>query len=318
MPGKVHPDDLLTHVFDRTGCDDKAVLQGPAAGEDAAAIDVTETPLVVSSDPISLAASHVGTLGVHIACNDVAVAGADPRWLTVVLLLPDGSDLDRITADLDAAAKDIGVAIVGGHSEYVDALDRPIASITAMGTGDFVPTGGASPGERIVLTKGAGIEGTAILASDFGEQFGIDEGLRSRAEAFLEEVSVVPDARILRESATAMHDPTEGGIMAGLQELADASGIRLAVDREAIPIREETAHLSEAADVDPLRIFGSGSVVATVPDDYAESAVETLGENGIEAAIIGTVESGDPTLELDGERIEETVQDALYPLWADK
>ncbi len=315
MPGKVHPDDLLSYVFTRTGSEDDAVLQGPAPGEDAAAIDLPEGSLVVSSDPISLAASHVGTLGVHIACNDVAVAGVDPRWLTVVLLLPDESALDPITADLDAAAKDVGVAIVGGHSEYIDTLDRPTVSITAMGVGEFIPTGGAAPGERVLLTKGAAIEGTAILASDFGAELGVDPELRSRGETFLEEVSVISDARILRSRATAMHDPTEGGIVAGLQELAYASGVRLDVDREAVPIRAETRELCSAAGVDPLRIFGSGAVVATVPAEEADPAVEELEAEGIEAAVIGTAEAGDPALELDGERIGEPVRDGLYPLW---
>lgn len=315
MPGKVHPDDLLSSVFTRTGSEDDAVLQGPAPGEDAAAIDPPGGTLVVSSDPISLAASHVGTLGVHVACNDVSVAGVDPRWLTVVLLLPDKTALKPITADLDAAARDVGVAIAGGHSEYIDALERPIVSITAMGVGEFIPTSGASPGDRVLLTKGAAIEGTAILASDFGAKLGVDESLRTRAEAFLEEISVVPDARILRAYATAMHDPTEGGIVAGLQELAEASEVRLDVDREAIPIRAETRKLCAAAGVDPLRIFGSGAVVATVPADVADSALEELRSAGIEAAAIGTVEEGDPALELDGERIEEPVRDDLYPLW---
>ncbi len=315
MPGKVHPDDLRSYVFNRTGSEDEAVLQGPAPGEDAAAIELPAGPLVVSSDPISLAASHVGTLGIHIACNDVAVSGVDPRWLTVVLLLPEKAALDPITADLDAAAQEVSAAIVGGHSEYVDGLERTTLSVTAMGTGEFIPTGGAEPGNRIVLTKGAAIEGTAILASDFGAELGIGESLRSRAEAFLEEISVVPDARILRAYATAMHDPTEGGILAGLQELASASAVRLDVERDAIPVRKPTRRLCAAADVDPLRILGSGSAVATVTTEMAEIAVETLESSGIESAIIGTVERGEPRLELDGEIVEESVRDELYPLW---
>lgn len=322
MPGKVPPDDLLSEVFTRTGATDESVLQGPADGEDAAALAVGDETLVVSSDPISLAAEHAGTLGVYVACNDVAVSGVDPRWLTVVLILPDGDSLDPLIRDLDVAAREVGVAIVGGHTEYNDTLTRPLLCLTAMGTGEFISTGGSNPGDVVVLTKGAGIEGTAILAADFGDEIAgsFDDELSAeticeRAEQFLDEISVVPDARILREYATAMHDPTEGGVAAGLQELARASGVRLDVDRDSVPVRPETRVLSEAAGVDPLRIFGSGAVVATVPEEHVDDALADLDDANIEAAVIGRAHEGQPALVLDGETITGPVTDDLYPLW---
>ncbi|AFZ73250.1 AIR synthase family protein [Natronobacterium gregoryi] len=319
MPGKVPPDELFAHVFERTGDADidETVLQGPADGEDAAAIDWPGGDLVVSSDPISLAASQVGNLGVHVACNDVAASGADPRWLTVVVLLPDETaDLETITRDVDAAASEVGASVVGGHSEYVDQLERPLVSLTAMGaTERFVPTGGAAPGDVVLLTKAAGIEGTAILAADFGDDLEVPPDVVDRATGFLEEISVVPDARAIREYATAMHDPTEGGVAAGLLELARASAVRLEVDRDAVPIREETDRLCEAVDVDPLRIFGSGGLLATVPEDERDDALEALADAGLEAASIGTVREGEPELRLGEESIVEPVADDLYPLW---
>lgn len=321
MPGKVPPEELLAHVFGRTGAAsvDESVIQGPADGEDAAAIDWPDGDgtLVVSSDPISLAASQVGRLGVHVACNDIAASGADPRWLTAVIMLPDrDAPLETITEDLDAAAREIGASVVGGHSEYVDQLNRPLVSLTAMGaTNSFVPTGGAEPGDRIILTKAAGLEGTAILAADFGDDLDVDLEVRERAAAFLQEISVVPDGRIIREYATAMHDPTEGGVAVGLLELARASNVRLEVERETVPIRPETATLCAAVGVDPLRIFGSGALLATVPDDASEDCLAALEAAGIEAAEIGTVQSGEPALELGTETITEPLEDGLYPLW---
>jgi hydrogenase expression/formation protein HypE len=317
MPGKVTHEDLLAEVFTRTGAPDEAVLQGPADGEDAAAIDPPEGPLVVSSDPISLAAESVGTLGVYVACNDVAVSGADPRWLTAVLLLPDGTRPGPVMEDIDAAAREVGATVVGGHTEYVDALDRPLVSLTAMGAGEFIPTGGASPGDRVLLTKGAAIEGTAILAADFGEELDVDDGTVARAESFLPEVNVLPDARQLWPYATAMHDPTEGGVAAGVQEIARASDVRIELDREAVPVRPETERLAAAADVDPLCIFGSGSVAATVPDSEADGALDALADADIEAAVVGAVREGEAGLVLDGERLDP-VTDDLYPLWAER
>jgi hydrogenase expression/formation protein HypE len=320
MIGKVDPESLAALVLGRTGAPDDRVLQGPAYGEDTAAIGLEGGILVVNADPVSLAVGRIGTLGVDVAANDVAASGADPEWLTSVVLLP-GSDepLDTITAQLDGAARRLGVAIVGGHSEYAPALSTPMLVLTCFGLTDrYVPTGGAEPGDRLVLTKGAGIEATAILATDFRDRLAgqVDAATFEAAEGFYDEVSIVPDAAVLREHANAMHDPTEGGLVDGLLELAVASGVALEVDREAIPIREETRRLCAAAGVDPLRTFGSGALVAAVPEASVAEALSGLEDRGIDAAAIGTVrESEEPVLDLGGERFEEPVRDDMYALW---
>jgi hydrogenase expression/formation protein HypE len=320
MIGKVDPDSLAALVLGRTGAPDERVLQGPAYGEDTAAIELEEGILVVNADPISLAVGRVGTLGVDVAANDVAASGATPEWLTSVVFLPGSDDaLDTITEQLDEAARRLGIAIVGGHSEYAPALSTPMLVLTCFGLTDrYVPTGGAEPGDRLVLTKGAGIEATAILATDFRDRLTgrVDEATLEAAEGFYDEVSVVPDAAVLRAYANAMHDPTEGGLVDGLLELAVASGVRLEVDREAIPVREETRRLCAAAGVDPLRTFGSGALLAAVPEESTAAALSGLEERGIDAAVIGTVgESEEPVLDLGGERFEEPVRDDMYALW---
>jgi hydrogenase expression/formation protein HypE len=320
MIGKVDPDSLAALVLGRTGAPDDRVLQGPAYGEDTAAIEVEEGILVVNADPISLAVGRVGTLGVDVAANDVAASGATPEWLTSVILLPGSADpLDTITAQLDEAARRLGVAIVGGHSEYAPALSTPMLVLTCFGLADrYVPTGGAEPGDRVVLTKGAGIEATAILATDFRDRLEgrVPGDVLDAAEGFYDDVSVVPEAAILREYAGAMHDPTEGGLVDGLLELAVASGVALDVDPGAIPVRDATRRLCAAMGVDPLRTFGSGALLAAVPEDSTSEALAALERAGIDAAVIGTVrESGTPALYLGEERFEEPVRDDMYALW---
>jgi len=181
----------------------------------------------------------------------------------------------------------------------------------------FVPTGGAEPGDSVLLTKAAGLEGTAILAADFGDELAVDEETCERARTFFDEISVAPDARAIRAHATAMHDPTEGGVAAGLLEIARASGVRLEVDRESVPIREETTTLCEAAGVDPLRIFGSGALLATVPSEAVEDCLAALDKAGLEVGEIGTVGATDVDgeLVLDGRSITDPIEDDLYPLW---
>ena len=324
MIGKVDPDSLADLVLGRTGAPDDRVVQGPAYGEDTAAIEIGdgtgEGILVVNADPISLAVGRVGTLGVDVAANDVAASGATPEWLTSVVFLPDDAEaLDTITAQLDGAARRLGVAIVGGHSEYAPALSTPMLVLTCFGLTDrYVPTGGAEPGDRIVLTKGAGIEATAILATDFRDRLDgqVPDEMVESAEGFYDEVSVVPEAAVLREFAHAMHDPTEGGLVDGLLELAVASGVRLDVDPDAIPLREETRRLCAAVGVDPLRTFGSGALLAAVPQGSTEEALAALEAEGIEGAVVGAVEASDePALVLGEERFDEPVRDDMYALW---
>jgi hydrogenase expression/formation protein HypE len=322
MIGKLNPEDLA-RVLSRTGARDDSVEMGPAYGEDAAAIRLNDgSVLVANSDPLSLAKERLGTLAVHVACNDVAACGADPRWLTNVMFLPgdDPETLDVLTGQMDEEARELDVTIVGGHSEYTPALERPMVSMTALGlTDEYIPTGGAESGNRVLLTKGAGIEGTAVLASDFRDELDVSDDLLNRAESFFEEISVVPESRILRESATAMHDPTEGGLKTGLLEMATSSGVRLEIDRSAVPVREETAELCAAMDADPLSIFGSGALLATIPEETSDDILAALEGAGIRASEIGVVrdigEGDEASVELDGEMIREAIRDDLYDLW---
>jgi len=215
MIGKLDPETLGT-ILDQTGASNPALLTGAAYGEDAAAIDLGDgKTLVVSSDPISLAAEAAGTIGVHVACNDIAAAGADPEFLTNVIFLPDddADTIETLTSQLDDAAADLGVTIVGGHTEYVPTLSRPLLSLTAFGRTDHhIPTSGAEPGDSVLLTKGAAIEATGIIATDFADELqdaGVDESTIDRAAGFFQEISILDDSRAVREYATALHDPTE-------------------------------------------------------------------------------------------------------------
>ena len=318
MIGKVDPETLAKEVFARTGASDPSVVCGPAYGEDAAAIEIGDETLVVSTDPISLAAERAGTLGVHIACNDVAASGGDPSWLMSTVFVPAGDEdaLSTITEQLHTAADSLGASIVGGHTEYTAMIDRPLLSLTAFGLADrFIPTGGAEPGDRVLLTKGAGIEATAILATDFRDDADVPSETLAAGETYFEEISVVPDARVVRSYATSMHDPTEGGVLAGLVELARASEVHVELEREDVPVREPTARLCAALGVDPLRTFGSGALLATVPEAAVEEVLAALDDAEIDGAVIGVVSDGDSGVTLDGEQIEEPVVDDCYPLW---
>jgi hydrogenase expression/formation protein HypE len=323
--GKLSPADLDRYVFSRTGAPNDDLLVGAGYGEDAAAVATGDGTMVVSTDPISLAADRIGTLGVAIASNDVAACGGVPEWLvsTVFLTSPDVSLLDEITAQLDAEARRLGITIVGGHTETVAGLSRPLLSLTCMGWADrYVPTGGARPGDAVILTKGAGIEATAVLATDFREDLeaaAVDDETIDRAVDCFDRVSVLRESTVLAPVATAMHDPTEGGVLNGVVELACASGVRVELRAEDVPVRPETRTLCDAMGLDPLRVLGSGGLLAAAPPERVDGVLAELAAEGVDATVVATVEEAATVDEqgvvYDGTQYTDTVREGMYDLW---
>ena len=323
---------LRKYIFSRVGLRDKDVIIGPAYGEDAAIISLNNKVLVAHVDPITGAVENIGWLAVHIACNDIAVRGAKPRWLLAVYYLPEDCDeglIDRITGQVDRAARELGAMIVGGHTEFTPGISRPLISMTALGIAEkerFVSTGNVRPGDVILMTKTAGVEGTSVLASDFRELLlkkGISEALLKRAALFIRHISVVKEALTLSElEVHSMHDPTEGGILGGLAEMAYASNVLIEAWEKSIPIAEETRVLCGALSLDPLKILGSGTLLAAIPEDEAEEATKRLSELGIKSSIIGVARDGRGVRvhRKNGkvEEVGEVVKDEIMELWKSK
>jgi len=327
--GKLPKEMLEKYVFPRVGLRRPEVLIGPRYGEDAAIISINdEKVLVVHSDPITAACEHLGWLAVNIACNDIAVRGAEPRWVLPVILLPESRQdlLDEIMGEVDSAAKALGVMVVGGHTEYISMLKRPVISMTAMGVTykkRYITTGGGKPGDSILMTKTAGIEATAILARDFEELLfkkGASMSLIKKAQSFISKVSVVREALILADLGVhVMHDPTSGGILGGLYEIACASNVELRVMEEKIPIADETKIFCNLLGLNPLKVLSSGSLLALIPEDKVEESMEQLRKAHVDSAVIGYACNGCGCIltKRDGaaERIDKPIEDELVNLW---
>ncbi len=213
------------------------------------------------------------------------------------MLLPQdvsSAQLKQITSQIDEAAKELGIAVIGGHSEFTPSIRRPILVATAIGEaekGRFVGSSGAKVGDPIVVTKGAAIEGTAILSTELAEllEMRVDKAVVRRAQKFFRMISVVEDALTATEvgGVHAMHDATEGGIAGGLQEIAWASNVGVVAHEERIPIYEETRAVCNALDVDPLKTISSGALIISAHPEKAEEIVAALKKKGIQASVIG-------------------------------
>lgn len=297
--GKIPSDRLKALVLSRLGHKRDEVLVRAGVGEDSAILDLGGNLLVTSSDPITGTSSRIGYLAVHVSCNDVAACGARPVGVQLVVLLPERAgekEIATVMEQAEAAARELEIEIVGGHTEITSAVHTTVLCSTALGVvpkGRYVTSSGARPGDHIVITKAAGLEGTAIIASDFPGE--LEEVLRPdailRARSFCREVSIVREALIASElGASAMHDVTEGGLYGALAELAEASGVGMEIEADLVPVRPETRAVCDHLALDPLGLISSGTLVVTAMDgDTVASAIRNA---GVPACVVGRVVRG--------------------------
>lgn len=298
--GKIPNSILKEIVLDKIKGNRKEIIVRPKVGEDCCAVDFGENVCVLSSDPITGAANEVGRLAVHISCNDVASCGAEPLGLLVTILVPPKatqSELELIMTQITDTANSLNVDIIGGHTEVTGAVNRFVIITTAVGNvlkKGLVSTSGAKVGDDIVVTKYAGIEGTAIIAHDKEEELSskIEAHFLSQAKALVDDISVVKEGIIAGEyGVNSMHDVTEGGLLGAVWEVTEASEKGAIIYNEKIPIKEETLKLCKIYNIDPLRLISSGCMIITCED--GNGLVKKLEENGVKATVIGKVTDGD-------------------------
>ncbi len=310
--GKLTPEKLNELIFTQLKFRRKDVLLHPGIGEDSAVIDFGELVCVISTDPITGASKGIGRLAVHVSCNDLASNGAEPVGVQLVMLLPEDIAEDRIREimqEVDQGAAELGIDVLGGHTEITSLVSKPIISATAIGKAlkeSYVTSSGARYGDDIIITKGAGIEGTAILANDYGEYL-INKGIQPEtiesAKNFFDEISVLQEGLLAAKmGATAMHDVTEGGIYGALYELAKASQLGFDLFKDQVTIRPETKAICDALKIDPLGLISSGTMLITITN--GDDLIEELKKKGILACKIGKMVHSGENLWVNGEKEE--------------
>jgi hydrogenase expression/formation protein HypE len=304
--GKLPP-DLLARLISQAPAYDPRLILGPGIGMDCAVVALEDTCLVFKSDPITFASAEIGWYAVQVNANDIATSGAIPRWFLATLLLPEGVTtshlVETINQQICAACDSLEISFIGGHTEITHGLDRPIIAGTMIGEvprEKLITPKGISPGNCILLTKGVPIEGTAILGREFPENlagfFNDDEIQAARDYLHNPGISVVKDARLAIEAGrvTGIHDPTEGGLLGALWEMAEACGQTLVIEPTAVPIPPLARKVCTAFAIDPLRTIASGALLLTTPPEDAAIICSALQDEAIPCVLIGIVESGPP------------------------
>lgn len=297
--GKLDSELLEKIVLKKITYKSPEVMVRPGIGEDCAVVDFGEYECVMSTDPITAAISEIGRLAIHITCNDIASNGVQPLGIMLAVMLPMGTTEEEIAIIMGQAsetAEQLGVEIIGGHTEITPAVNTPVIVSTAIGKdkkGKSQNTHHVRPGDYIMMTKYAGIEGTGIIACDFeakvSEVCTKDE--IAEAQNFLKEVSVVKEGLIGGEIGVGgMHDITEGGVLGAVWEMCRISdnGCQLWTDK--IPVKEVTRKVCKRFDIDYLRLISSGCMLIIVAPENRENLMDRLQREYINISCIGRIE----------------------------
>lgn len=292
--GKVPNSILKDIVLDKLKNNRSEVLVRPGIGEDCCVVDFGEYSCVMSSDPITGAVNEIGRLAVLVTCNDIASCGVEPLGLIITILAPPGTtekELETLMDQLTKTASEINVDIMGGHTEITSSVNRFVVTSTAIGRtpkNKLVTTKGAKAGDSIVITKSAGLEGTAIVANDREKELSelLGKELMDEAKGFIDKISVIKEGVLAGEfGVSAMHDVTEGGLLGAIWEMCEASGMGAEVFYEDVPIARSTKSICRYYGIDPLKLISSGCMLIAVPD--GKGLVNNLNNSGIDAAVIG-------------------------------
>ena len=270
--------------------------------DDAALLTDISGPLAMSTDsytvtPLFFAGGSIGSLAVHGTVNDVAMLGARPRYLSCGFILEEGlplETLERVVADMGAAAREAGVSIVTGDTKVVPrgACDKIFINTTGIGQvfASPVPSGhNASPGDAVLVSGAMGDHGLTVMGSREGLSFLTDVASDSAPLNHMIEdiINTVGEVHVLR-------DPTRGGLATTLNEIAEQSQVSIVLDETSVPVHESVRNGCSFLGMDPLYLANEGKCICIVPEVHADAALEAMRRSpyGKEAARIGTVNEG--------------------------
>ncbi|WP_135827847.1 AIR synthase family protein [Halorussus halobius] len=326
--GKVDREFFDERIYPHLGADREDVALGPQHGVDFGVVEVGGEAVVLATDPLSLTPAlgfeKAAWFAVHVALSDVAVSGIPPSHLAVTFTLPPDltdEEFGTVWETFDREATEVGASIVTGHTARYDGCRFPwVGGATALAVGDpedVVRPDGATPGDRLLVTKGPGIEVAGFLVTLFEEAVELPAQTLAEAKERFWDMSPVRDALTAAAAGpvTAMHDATEGGLRGALVELASAGGVRLDVDSAAVPVLPGVAESCEFFDIDPWAATSEGTLVLTVAEGGADDVLAALDDEGIPAAEVGEVRAGEGVY-VDGERAEHPDVDPSWDVFA--
>jgi hydrogenase expression/formation protein HypE len=302
-------DELVTLAHGSGGKATRTLVEGLFAEElanplleplgDAALLEAGALRLAFTTDsyvvkPLVFPGGDIGELAVNGTVNDLAVAGAQPLWLSAGFVLEEGfpvAELRRIAASMARAATAAGVSVVAGDTKVVERGKADGLYVTTAGVGVVAPgvqlaPDRVRPGDRVICSGTIGDHGMAVMIA----RGGLD--LEAEIESDTAPVHrLAAELLALGDALRFMRDPTRGGLATALNELAQGADLAVVLDESALPVRAQVAGACEILGIDPLYVANEGKLLAVVAPEVADVALERLRAHplGAEAVLIGEI-----------------------------
>ena len=285
--------ELITEVFYKAFKND--IL---SKSEDAAVIQ--DGTLAFSTDsftvsPIEFPGANIGKLAICGTCNDLAMMGAKPKYLTCSVILEEGFDVEILNRIVNSMKKELevnGAIVVSGDTKVVPRGSVDKIFINTTGIGEIEQKGISSNSiqeeDVIIVSNSIGKHGATIFAAREGIDF--STSLKSDCASLWPVVKNLIDSGI---KIRALRDATRGGVSAVLNEWAKQSDICIEIEEEKIPVCDEVSGICEMLGFEALSLANEGTFVMAISKDQVDSALEVLKscETSTEAAVIGKVTS---------------------------
>lgn len=277
----------------------KEIKIGPEIGGDSAVVEFKDLYLIVSQDPITFTEKEIGYYGVIVNANDVAVMGAKPLYFLFTLLLPKkfhNEEIEKIFKEVKNVCKNLGIQVIGGHTEITPNLEKVILCGTMIGVRKkrkgFFPKK-VNSGDLLFCIKEVPIEGISIIAKEKSEIVKNILG-ENKLNKFMKYnikpgISIVREAILISEfkGTLAMHDPTEGGIINGIWEFCEFLKKGIIVYGNKIPVVNEFKEVFDYFNIDPLKTISSGSLLVAIKKGYEKDFVFFCKKKKINTVLIG-------------------------------
>lgn len=330
--GKISENVLKRSVLKYIHKRKEEVIKGAETGADCAFLRWQAKELAVSSQTVSLPIENAAFYAVHAAANNLAAGGVEPVAVTVAVTLPADVEEVRLQAlmkQADEACEELGIQIVGGHTEVTDSVNAPVITVTAFGhpMEDLDLKSRAADGKAqlsecgkqqsvfgkkenlkgreglsVLMTKWIGLEGTAIIAKEKEAELltRYPAVIVREAKGFDKYLPILPEAATAAMSGVcAMHDVRCGGVFGALFELSKSTGVGLSVDLKKIPVKQETIEICEFYDLNPYELLSGGCLLMIAEDGKA--LLGALHSENIPAEIIGRTIAGNDKIVINGD-----------------
>ena len=321
--GKISENVLKRSVLKNIKIHRKEVICGAGIGEDCAILSFGgEYETMLSTTPVIASEEEVSKYAVSMALNNVAAAGAEPIGVMLSVLLPESVEergLQQIMKQAQEVCDRCDADILGGHTEVVPGISRPIMAVTGVGKREAARAGslrGIKANQDIVVSKWIGLEGTARLAAEYRERLCSRYPVRmiDEAAAYDRYLSVIPEAATAMKSGVCgMHDVSRGGIFGALWELAQRAGVGLEIDLKKIPVKQATIEICEFFELNPYELLSGGCLIMAA--ESGQALVNALERKRIPAVVVGrTTDSNDRVIFNEDEKryLDRPKMDQMY------